>query len=85
MADEIQRTSTVPVPPSQGIVSGRDPNVLGSVGDQARVEQTTQKATSAFEDYLEKSAVVSELRAKKPETFDITDEVLKESPYTNGV
>jgi len=85
MADEIQRTSTVPVPSTQGIVSGRDPNVLGSVADQTRVEQTTQKATSAFADYLEKSAVVSELRAKKPDTFDITDEVLKESPYSNGV
>jgi hypothetical protein len=85
MADDIQRTSTVPVPLAQGIVSGRDTNVLGSIADQGRVEKTTQKDTNAFADYLEKTAVMSELRAKKSNDFDITDEVLRASPYNTGV
>ena len=85
MVDEIQKSSVVPIPQPQGIVMGRDPNVMGSVADNSRVEQTTQRASDAFSDYLEKSAVMSEMRSKNTDKFDITEEVLKDSPYKTGV
>ena len=60
MSDPIQRTSSVPVPRPQGIETGRNPNVLGSVADQTRLEGTTQSKADDFSSYLEKSATITE-------------------------
>jgi hypothetical protein len=84
MVDPIQKTSSVPVPNAQGIVTGRDPSIVGTPADQGRVKTTVSEKKDDFANYLNKTSILSEEKTKKSAGFDPASEFLAGSPYASG-
>lgn len=84
MVDPIQKSSTIPVTNAQGLVTSRDPSLFGTSADIKRAQSSKDEITDGFENYLNKSQILVEEKAKKQADYDPAADFLAGSPYAAG-